>query len=366
MNVLTRLFENIPNVRPKKRNSWILPNGILLLFALLPLLWGIVISIVILSQETPGFRLEATQNYFIVSKIDKQINNISEKDCITQISGMGYHSVLGALFDFNKRAFLPQTITIKKSGIEKAIACKTIPITLVDYFKGVWLSFFIVLMFTFLVITALLKSPGEQPADLFLLTFTLFSLIIINKLPFHFGLLIPNFLSFSFFSVTLAHWLAFSAWTHFVLQFPVERQFLTGRPLITTAIYLLPPVVAICMAGMISSGSGNFWGILQHYRHWATPGFIVGTLLKHIIDYWKIKSPLAKSQLKLMMCGGFTGIAPYLFLYLLPNIIFDQPFITFHVVILVGLLIPLAIFRAIILYNLMDVDQLISKGITYV
>ena len=107
-------------------------------------------------------------------------------------------------------------------------------------------------------------------------------------------------------------------------------------------------------------------GLLQKYRTWATPWIIAGTLLKHLIDFQKAKSALAKSQLKLLLCGGFTGIGPYLFLYLLPNLFLGHPIIPFRVVILFGMLVPLTIFLAIIRYKLMDVDQLISKGATYI
>jgi len=366
MNLLNRLVEIFKKFKPEKRKTRILPNGFLLIFAFSPLLWGVILSTIVISQQTPGFRMDVTQDYFVVSKIDKQINNISEDDHITKISGMDYNSVLGSLFKFNEKTITPQTLTINKNGTEKTIACKTVPITLTDYFKGAWLSFLFAVIITVLVVAAILKSPVEQPADLVLLTLTLFSLLIINEIPYYFGLLTPKFLSFSFLIINLTHWLAFSAWAHFVFQFPVERQFLTGRPLVIAALYILPPVVALGISGIVSGSSGNFWGLLQHYRYWATPWIIIGTSLKHFTDYFKIKSPLAKSQLKLMMCGGFTGIAPYFFLYLLPNIFFDHPIITFHVVTLFGTIIPLTIFLAIIRYNLMDVDQLISKSLTYI
>ncbi|MBU2429861.1 MAG: hypothetical protein KKH99_04130 [Proteobacteria bacterium] len=366
MNLLTAPIEIFKKFNSEKRKTRILPNGVLLMFAFLPLVWGVVLSAFVISQETPGFRLDVTQDYFVVSKINKQINFISEEDCIIKISGMDYNFVLGSFFKFNEKISTPQTLTIKKNGAKKTIAYQTVPITLADYFKGVWLSFLFVVIITFLVVAAILKSPVEQPADLVLIALTLFSLLIVNEIPYYFGLLNPKFLSFSFLIIDLIHWLAFSAWAHFVFQFPVERQLLTGKPLITAALYILPPAVALGISGIVSSSSGNFWGVLQHYRYWATPWIIVGTLLKHFIDYYKIKSPLAKSQLKLMMCGGFVGIAPYFFLYLLPNMFFDHPIITFHVVTLFGLLIPLTIFLAIIRYNLMDVDQLISKSLTYI
>ncbi len=366
MNLSFSLFDKIRRYKPEKRNGRILSNFFLLLFAFLPVLWGVVLSIIILSQETPGFRVEVTQDCFVVSKVDQQINQISERDCITHISGKEYHTVLGALFVLNKEALESKTLTIKKNGTNKTLAYNTVPIKLTEYVEGVWLQLLAVLIVTFLVIAALLKAPSEQPADLFLLTLTLFSLVIINEFPCHFGLLTPWLMSFSFLSVALIHWLAFSSWAHFVFQFPIERQFLTGQPLIIAAIYILPPAVAIGMSFMMSGSSGSFMGLLQHYRYWATPWIIVGTLLKQLIDYWKVKSSLAKSQLKLLLSGGFAGIGPYLFLYLLPNIFFDQPVVAFRVVILFGMLIPLALFFAIIRYKLMDVDQLISKGATYI
>ena len=365
MNLFAKLLNIIPEFEPEKRKGRILPNGLLLWFAFLPLVWGLILSFVILSHKTPGFRLEATQHYFVVSKIDTPVNSVFENSFITKISGMEYGQILGALLDLKTDASSP-TLTLRENGVERTIHYKTLPISLADYFKGIWLSLLLVLSITFLVVTSLVRSPKEQPADLVLLTLTLFCLLIVNEFPYHFGLLSPKLLSFSFLSVAITHWLAFSAWTHFVLQFPVERQFLTGKPLIIAAIYLLPPGVAIGISWALSTDSNDFWKLLQDYRWWATPLIILGTLAKHIIDYRRLESSLAKSQLKLLMCGGFTGISPFFFLYLLPNLILGQPLITFDVVILFGMLLPLTICLAIVRYNLMDVDRLISKGVTYI
>jgi signal transduction histidine kinase len=359
-------FDKIKNAKPERMKGRSLSRFFLFGFAFLPLLWGIALSIIILSQETPGFSVEEAQDCFVVSRVDTQINPISKGDCITHISGEKFDWVLGALFEFNKELTKPETITIKNNGTFKTITCNTVPITPAEYIKDVWLQVLLVLIITFLVTTALLKAPANQPAGLVLLGLTLFSLIIINQVPFQFGLLAPWLISFAFISVAVFHWLAFSAWVHFVFQFPIQRQFLTGHPFILAGIYILPPFVAIGVSFVMSDSSHSFMGLLQHYRMWATPWIIAGTLLKHAIDYRKVKSSQAKSQLKLLLYGGSTGIGPYFFLYLFPNILFGHPIISFRVVILFGMLIPLAIFLAIIRYKLMDVDQLISKGATYI
>jgi len=334
--------------------------------AFLPLLWGIALSIIILFHETPGFSVEDAQGCFIVSKVDLQINPVSKGDCITHISGKSFHWVLGALFKSSRDTPEAQTLTIKENNVHETLIYNIVPVTLTGYLKGVWAHILMVLIITFLVATALLKAPSNQSALLVLLSLSFFSLLIINQAPFQFGLLAPRLISFSFLSIMLFHWLAFSAWAHFVFQFPLERQLLSGKPLITAGIYILPPAVALGISFVMSDSYQSFMGLLQQYRTWATPLIITGTLLKHIIDYRKVKSSLAKSQLKLLLCGGFAGIGPYLFLYLLPNIIFGQPIISFSVIVLFGMLVPLTVVLAIIRYKLMDVDQLISKGATYI
>ncbi len=342
-------------------------NLFLFLFAILPLVWVTVLSFIILSKGTPGFRVENTQNYFLVSHVDMDINPLKKGDRITRSSGMDYHNILGhLLFSGRYKANYVNEVTFTRDDRETTLPLKYAPLMLADYLQALGPHLFSIFAIMSLCIVALLRAPPGQPAGLLTITLTLFSLIITTEFPLHFGVLHPSIQSFVFLSIMLTNWFAFSSWAHYILRFPVERQLFVKQPWLISAIYLVPPFVAIVGSFLMAGQSVEFFGWLHRLRLWSVPVIITGTWFKQLYDFHIIKSPLVRNQLKLCLTGGFIGISVYLFFYLTPNIIIGHPLIPFRMVIIFGSLIPLVLFLSIIRYRLLDVDRIISGGITYI
>jgi hypothetical protein len=281
----------------------------LILFAFSPLVWAAVLQLWLLDHGTPGFRMEPTQNCFVVSRVDRPINPVRQGDRVTALSGIGYHQVLGFLLSDREGGSNPHQVTIVRDGKETDLVLTVVPLGGLEVAKALWAHLFLVCVLTLLTKLSIMKAPPDQPADLLLVSLTFFGLVVVSEFPMHFGTLDPALQSLAFLSTALTNWLAFSAWTHFVLQFPVDRQFLSHRPFFTAGIYLLPPVVALACSFAAGGLSAAFFGWLQRFRYWSLPLVIVGTFLKHLWDVRKSPSPLARNQLKLALTGGAMGSA---------------------------------------------------------
>ncbi len=345
----------------KKRGN----RTFLIAFALAPILWGAVISCFIFSHDTPGIRLEVLRDYFAVTRVDKPETGLLRGDRITHISGVPYTAFLSFTPAPKDLIPFPANLTVIRDKKEMIVNYHAAPVKLTGYVNVAWVHLLLSVMIAVLVIAAVLKAPADQPAHLFLITLTFFSLNIINETPLQFGILSQRLISFSVISATLFHWMAFSSWTHFVFQFPVERRLLSGHAVIVAAIYLIPPAISIISAFATSGQAEGMIAQVQGTRRWATPFIVIITFTKHLIDYRLLNAPLQKAQLKLMLSGGFIAMTPYLCLYLLPYVMLGKPLISFQAMIFFAILLPLTFFLAIVRYRFMDVDRVISRGATY-
>ena len=328
-------------------------------------IWVGGLSWLTITTGTSGFSVEATQDSFFVSKVDNNLNVLQEGDRIVNVNGFNYHQVLSYLL-FKKKSSKNSTITYIRDNQQHTTNLIYTRLTPLGFIQELGPHLFLATTMVILGSVSLLLASSEQPSWLFMMTFFLFALIIINDFPTHLGILDPALQSFKFITLTIISWLAFSTWAHFCLRFPVERQLLTDSPLAIGLIYCVPPFVAITGSLVLTGFSMDFFGMLQRLRVWSVPLIIIGSWTKHFIDFRVEKNnPIVRNQMKLLVIGGFTGISCYLFLYLLPSIFLNAPLISFRVVIFTGTIIPLTLFLAIIRYRLLDVDWFLSRSITY-
>ncbi len=343
------------------------PSKTVLLFLCLFVysLWVGGLSWQAIEKGSSGFRVEAIQDSFLVSKVDNDLNTLQEGDRIIQAGGLNYSQILSYLLSPGRHQ-PSDTITFIRNDQRHTITLKYARLSLLGFIQELGPHLFLASTMVILGSISLLLASSEQPSWLFMMTFFLFSLIIINDFPTHLGIIEPGLQSFKFFTLTIISWLAFSSWAHFCLRFPVERAFFTDKPFIISLIYIIPPLVAIVGSLLVAGFSSEFFGVLQRLRVWCVPLIIIGSWIKHLNDYRVLTdNPIARNQMKLLVIGGFTGISCYLFLYLLPSILLNAPLISFRVVIFTGTLIPLTLFLAMIRYRLLDVDWFLSRSITY-
>ncbi|RJQ69349.1 MAG: hypothetical protein C4519_21835 [Desulfobacteraceae bacterium] len=341
--------------------KWFLPA-----VSFLPLAAAIAISVFLFSRGTAGFQIEKTQHYLLVSRTAATVNPVQEADRITHIGGMAYPDVLGALVTRKAVAGPPNRVTIVRKDQVIYLDVQYTPLRALQFLSAIGPYLVFMLLSLVMCLSVLRWTPSGQPAGLFVLILSSFALLFVSQFPLQFGILDPGVLSATTLTTTAANWIGFSAWLHFALRFPPERQVWTNKPWrIAALVYLAPPGVAVGLSLALAGLHPEFFGWLQRLRRWAVPLMLLVIGIKLWKDYRATGDVQTKNQIRLIIAGLILGIAVYLFLYLFPNIIIDRPLVPFYMVALSSTLIPLALFLAVVRYRLLDVDQMISWTLSH-
>ncbi len=354
----------------RKKTSWAGEpmKGRLLFYilgAFIPVIWAIVLSVHIIHHGTPGFRLTPTNDSFVINTIDAPINTFREGDRIKRVFGLSYHHFLGYIFFQQQPVGHSRKAIIERDGAQLSIPIQFEKIGWATLLKDLWPNYLLIVTLIICSLTAVLLSPPEQPASSFFMALTACAMIIASQISFDLGQLHPMIMSASFILLAIGNWVMFSAWAHYCFNFPVDRQLLVGRPWAITAIYLLPPIVSVVAAYIASGPSMDFWGGIQRFRRWHVPFIIFAAYGKHVSDYYMTRSKVVKNQLRIPLIATWFGLGPYVFLYLLPSLLWGYPLITFRLVVLGGLSLPLAFLYVMIRYRLLEIDEALSTSLAY-
>ncbi len=338
----------------------------LLPLLIIPLLMTAIFTWAAFNYDTPGFRVDKTQHGLHVATVFNLPNQVLAGDLIQAINNEPYGEILGHLFLrplFQKQPIT--SITIQRGKRTFTVTPRFMPISLPRYLSIAWPHLLLITLFLFLGVPALLYAPAREPAGLFFFMTCWFATTIATTLPSHCGLLQPAVISLSFLGITLANWLAFAGFAHFTCRFPAERDLCRQRPWLVILLYGAPPLSALIPTLYSAGITIDFFSDLQRFRNLALPLIILGSFSKHCIDLRHIKSPFAKNQVKLTLAAYWLTFAPYFFFYLLPNLLYDRPLISFRIVLLCAVILPAAYLVALLRYRLLGVDRLISRTLAY-
>lgn len=311
-----------------------------------------------------GFKIDKTQKGLLISKITTPINSVELNDIIISVHGLPYHEILG--FSLTMPPVKnPGTMTIRRGSKKIALSIKTIPFTGISLLELIWPRLMLIAVFLALGSIALYRAPPSPQVFLFFLMLCSLSTSLAVTIPSSIDFLTPLTFSQAFILHAVANWVSFGLWLHFALRFPEKRDLIAHRWWIPACIYLLPVVTTIGGSLYAAGLTPEFWGWVQRLRNLYLPFIIIGVFVKHAIDYKKIPTQQEKNQLKLPLIAYWLTFAPYLFLYLLPNLLFDNPLISFRIVIFAFFILPMAYFTGILRYRLLNVDQIISRTLAY-
>ncbi|MFW8600529.1 ATP-binding protein [Desulfobacterota bacterium M19] len=333
-----------------------------------PLLAVFIFSFAAFRFGSPGFKVDKTQQGLYVSEVSEHPNPVRRGDFIVGIGGRSYSEVLGLLLSGSSHGAVQEsgnTIVVRRNDREITLTPIYHPVSWWKYLSIAWPHLLLIFLFLSLALIALFKAGAGEPVVLFFFMLCSFATTIATTLPSHFGLLDPRIISLSFLGITLSNWLAFGALAHFICRFPRERDICRARPFLAPIFYLFPPLIAIGSALYTAGFTIDFFGSLERFRNLCLPIIIVGSFAKHLIDIRYLRSPSAKNQVKLSLTAYWLTFAPYLLLYLLPNLLVDQPLISFRIVLLSAIILPAAYLIALLRYRLLGVDSLISRTIAY-
>jgi len=83
-------------------------------------------------------------------------------------------------------------------------------------------------------------------------------------------------------------------------------------------------------------------------------------------DYRKAESPGVRGKIRLVLLGSTLAMIPFLILTLLPNALFGEPLIPYSYAFLLLGVLPLTYGYAIFRYRLIEIDQKVNRGATFI
>lgn len=256
----------------------------------------------------------------------------------------------------------PVEVTYVKRGPGDALTTDTISVRLSafplrDLFRLFWLPYLIGLTYLGIGIWVF-RFRGHQRAALTFVYFTTWIAVILGVL---FDLYSTHVLS-GLWPVGFA--IAGAATFHLAAVFPQEPRLVEQRPAFRLIPYIPATLLAVNALVVLRSLSDPWayidsWGLLYIF---AVLGLIVfyGTLIYRRIAS---TSPIARQQSRIILWGSLPAFVPFAFWVVLgqlglpsfDSLIYLPPLVLF----------PLAVAYAIVRYRLLDVDQLITRSLTY-
>jgi len=155
---------------------------------------------------------------------------------------------------------------------------------------------------------------------------------------------------------------------HLALIFPRRQPVLEQHSWIIPIIYILPYLVILTNIGLSRMSSPT---LLAWMGTWDSPvtylesGYTLLILASTVNGYRAIPDHAALQQSRWVMFALLTVIGFAFTFALFPQMILDSPLVSWNVVALVGLLIPISLAFAILRYRLFEIDIIINRALVY-
>ncbi|MCK5096644.1 MAG: hypothetical protein KAR45_00995, partial [Desulfobacteraceae bacterium] len=334
------------------------------LFFTIPVLSSILFIIAAFFFGNTGFKIDKTQKGLLISKITEPVNLVELNDMIISIHGLSHSEFLGYAF-IKPFAAKSGSMTILRDSTKKDLLIETIPFTIFSMSARIWPQLILIIVFLTLGLIALSRAPPSPQVILFFLMLCSLSTSLSMTIPSSLALLSPGVYSSAFLIHAVFNWISFGLWLHFALRFPETRDMVLQRWWIPLCIYLLPAITTIGGSLYMSGVTPEFWSWVQRLRNLYLPFIIIAVFVKHAVDYKKVTTQQEKNQVKSPLIAYWLTFTPYLFFYLLPNILIDHPLISFKIAMFGFFILPMAYLLSILRYRLFNVDQVISRTMAY-
>jgi signal transduction histidine kinase len=201
------------------------------------------------------------------------------------------------------------------------------------------------------------KRPDNPAAVLLALTGLVFGLIIGSQVAGERQAFAALQLSVS--STILAGWLLL----HFLLVLPDERVKIR-RSRLTLLIYLVP-LISIVFFLLIGVRDGQPLPWFRTLRLIEYALVLLGVLAAAIINFTRAVSPRTRQQMKIVAISCLGAIIPVLIVFLLPQLITRQTYISSGYIVFFLSIIPLGLGYAVITQKMLDIDVIIRRGVIY-
>jgi hypothetical protein len=333
-----------------------------------------------LMSPSDGARLKAGGGAWqtdgvVVVPLQNQPDGLKEDDVVVAVDGRGLETWAQSLFDAGadrpKWAF-GQSVTYR---VIRDGEPQDVPVTLGSYpldavLKRDWAQTLAVLVILLVAGLAFYKRPYERATQVLFL----FAAAVVGSnvylVGLHIVIDIVGGLGF-WLHMAITHGiypLQYAALLHFSLVFPKPRPVLSRRRWLIPAVYAAPYAYLVVYTLASRSGATNTlaWiGRIEGAVGGVEVVYLALILTAAIFSYRTARDPVSRYQVRWVLSAFFIAGVPFLAFGILPEAILGAPLVSYNVLGLVGLLIPVAIAVAILRYRLFDIDLVISRTLVY-
>ncbi|TAL70722.1 MAG: hypothetical protein EPN82_01550 [Bacteroidetes bacterium] len=263
--------------------------------------------------------------------------------------------------------------TIVKLGLERNGKPMVAKIALIHYYDIFYIIvlIFVGFMFVLPAIFVLIKKPEETFSYVFhwlMLSITLLIVLTWGDMSvFDFKL---NFVMRSIYEISILATPVILV--HFSFIFPRKKWDNLSKLTIPLYIFLgaasifLIILIYLAIVQKMSYGIYLYVGIHYYLTKIFFAPALIFVLLNFLHSYRRYKEEYIRQKLLWIILGFCFGPSVYVLLWILPQLIFDKPFISESIMILTSAISPVTFFLSIIKYRLFDINLIISRSTVYV
>ncbi|MCX6161323.1 MAG: hypothetical protein NTV87_08315 [Ignavibacteriae bacterium] len=222
--------------------------------------------------------------------------------------------------------------------------------------------------FWIIAIFLLVKKPNEREAKTLSYLLLLFAIAITTS-PGKFS----SEPAFYEYFVRILHFIGYTlgiaCYLHFALTFPRDR---TGKRTIIIIIYTFFTVLGLLLSffqiySMLSNDLKihNILHDLWNYLYLFLIAGMFSGLIVFLISFFENNTNSHRKKVQWVIWGICAGVMPYIFLFVLPTLIFNNALIREEYALVFLIIIPVTFSIGIIKYQLFDIDVIFSRSLVY-
>ncbi len=262
----------------------------------------------------------------------------------------------------------PAVYTVLRRGQQLNVSVVPTQLTVKDMLKKWPVSLVSGVIFLLIGVAVVLLKPKERIAQVFYLASLGLSLSMFGQAIFASQASdLVNQTPILFFAVLefFTFWLNFPLILHLLLIFPRKSKLLTKAPWLLPVTYPALMVLSLTIGFVQGDNLSTSLAATNQVRFPIAVVYLVTGMGNLFYAFFTGRDRTERNQLRWIVWGIGVGATPWLFLFVLPTIIFGSGWISIDFANLFLILVPLAFGFSIIKYHLFDIETLIHRSLIY-
>ena len=312
----------------------------------------------------------------VISPIEGQTTPLQDGDILVAIDGRSLESWARALprLDLPRpRWDVGQTLiyTLMRNGQRVNVPVVLVPYPLASILLAHWAVFVTAVLFLGVMGFLYLKRPREPVTRVFLWAAAALSG---SPIPWTLGLQASDFVGgvgvwlhqISTLPIYLLIWVAF---LHVVLVFPEPHPSVVRRRWLLPLIYAAPYAVYAAylpLAAAVSTSTLDWLGRVNQFAIVNPTSYVGLAAVLAVRRYRQLKDPIHRLQVRWLFFSFVVLSVAALGLGFIPELLSVPSLVSWDVISLLSLVVPLALGIAVLRYRLFDIDVIINRTLVYV